>query len=95
VKVLTGLLWLATMATGLFGTAHAVSELHRSGTSMWRILFSGKEYYLWHGAPGWYYPTLTVLSVLAVFFTVRYVIPWHSFSRGGRPRRRGSRPGRD
>jgi hypothetical protein len=76
VKALTGLLWLVTMATGLYGTAHAISEKSQAtGRSVWRIVFSGQEFFLWHGAPGWYYPTLIALTVVTVAVSVRTLVP--------------------
>ncbi|MFC6161289.1 hypothetical protein [Kribbella jiaozuonensis] len=76
-KALTGLLWVVTLATGFYGTVKGVSEkAHATGKSFWRVFFSGQENFIWHSAPGWYYPVLIALTVVTVAVTA-----WYFFSR--------------
>ena len=74
-KVLMGFFWIAAMATNTYGAVHAIPEESReTGRSVWRILISGEDLFIWHAAPGWYYPTLITLMALAFLTTIGYLV---------------------
>ena len=74
---LMGPLWVATVVTGFYGTVRGVAEkAGETGKSFWRVFFSGQENFVWHSAPGWYYPVWITLTVVTVAVTA-----WYFFSR--------------
>ena len=74
---LMGLLWVVTVVTGFYGTVRGVSEkAAETRKSFWRVFFSGQENFVWHSAPGWYYPVWITLTVVTVAVTA-----WYFFSR--------------
>ena len=74
---LMGPLWVATVVTGFYGTVRGVSEkAAETRKSFWRVFFSGQENFVWHSAPGWYYPVWITLTVITVALTA-----WYFFSR--------------
>jgi len=50
--------------------------IRRSSSEKRRVFFSGQENFVWHSAPGWYYPVWITLTVITVALTA-----WYFFSR--------------
>ncbi|MFF0266693.1 hypothetical protein [Kribbella sp. NPDC004536] len=73
-KRLTVGFWIVAVALESYGTMHAMSDKARAaGKPFWRVLFSGQEFFIWHSAPGWYYPVLIGLTVFTGALTAVYV----------------------
>ncbi|GAA1149560.1 hypothetical protein GCM10009630_54970 [Kribbella jejuensis] len=73
-KRLTVGFWVVTVALETYGTMHAMSaKAQANGKPFWRVLFSGQEFFIWHGAPGWYYPVLIGTTVFTGALTAVYV----------------------
>ncbi|WP_427886286.1 hypothetical protein ACQHIV_26995 [Kribbella sp. GL6] len=73
-KRLVVTLWVVSIGASTYAYTRALVERsHATGKSQLHIfLTSGEELFIWHQAPGWFYPVLWPLSILTFALTIVY-----------------------